>query len=142
MTRITAIAHFVAVTLITTGCAMAQDHLVKATVPFGFAVNGSSLPAGNYTIGSDVKSPNTLSIRNQQHTVNIWAMGLADMNGSSQPGKLVFHKYGDQYFLTEIRYPNSSTKVHFPTSKLEKRAREHTQVAGLATGGDILIALN
>jgi hypothetical protein len=142
MKHITAIAHFVAVTLITTGCALAQDHVVKATVPFDFAVNGSSLPAGTYSIGYDVTDAKILSIRNWQQHVSILALGQTDSNGSAEAGSLVFHKCGEQYFLREIRYPNSGTKVLFLASKREKRAREHIQMASLPANSDVLIALN
>ena len=38
MTRMPALAHLVAVALIGTGSALAQDHAVKATVPFNFKI--------------------------------------------------------------------------------------------------------
>jgi hypothetical protein len=142
MTRIPAIAHLAAVALIATGSAFAQDHGVKATVPFNFTVNGSSLPAGSYTISSDSSSANVLSISNRQEKVNIWAMGLKDRNEPGKAGSLVFNKYGDRYFLNEIRFPHSTTKVHFPASKAEKRAKERSLEAGLNVDSGVLIALN
>ena len=142
MKSITAIAHFVAVTLISTGCALAQDRVARATVPFDFTLNGTSLPAGTYNIGTSIDRPNTLSIRNPKEHVNLWAMGLVNVNEPAEVGSLVFHKYGDQYFLSEIRYPNASRKVSFPASKAEKRAMEHRLDAGLNPNSDSLIALN
>jgi hypothetical protein len=142
MKRITTIAHLVAVTLIATGCALAQDHLVQATVPFAFNINGSSLPAGTYKVGSDFGRANMLSIKNREQSVNIWAIGMVDSNDPSKTASLVFHRYGDQYFLSEIHYANSSSKLHFPASKTEKRVREHTLEAGLPANSDVLIALN
>ena len=70
---IAAIALFVAATFITTGSALAQDHRAKATVPFNFSVNGSWLPAGNYTIGSDSTSANVLNITDREKSVHILA---------------------------------------------------------------------
>jgi len=142
MKRITAIAHLVAVTLIATGCAFAQDHVVQATVPFAFNISGSSLPAGTYKIGSDFGRANMLSIRNRAQGVNVWAMGVVDSNDPRKNASLLFHKYGDKYFLSEIRYANSSRKLRFPASKTEKRTREHTLEAGLPSNSDVLIALN
>jgi hypothetical protein len=142
MKRITAIAHFVAVTLITTGCALAQDRLVQATVPFDFTLNGSSMPAGTYTIGYDIANAKVLSIRNRQRGVDMWAMGVSDANEPSKTGALVFHRCGDHYFLSEVRYSNSSRKIDFPESKAEKRAREHALEAGLPANNNVLVALN
>jgi hypothetical protein len=142
MKRIAAIALFVAATFITAGSALAQDHRVKATVPFNFTVNGSWLPAGNYTIGSDSTSPNMLIITDREKSVHILAMGLTDSNSPSKSSKLVFHKYGNQYFLSQICYADTSTKVQFSTSKAEKRARTQINEAGLRVNNDVMIALN
>ena len=57
MNRISAIALFVAASFVTAGSALAQDHRVQATVPFSFTVNGATLPAGTYTIGSEIHLP-------------------------------------------------------------------------------------
>ncbi len=142
MKRIAAIALFVASTLLTVGSAVAQDRQVKATVPFNFTVNNSWLPAGTYTIGSNSDTPNLLSIRDRAKSVHILAMGLTDPRDSEKVGKLVFHRYGNQYFLSEIRCGSASMNVHFPATKLEKKARTQTQEAGLRVNDDVLIALN
>jgi len=142
MKRIAAIALLVAATLLTTGSAVAQDHRVKATIPFNFTVNDSWLPAGTYTIGSDSNSPNVLNIRDRANSVHILAMGLPDPRDSEKVGKLVFHRYGNQYFLSEIRCGSASMNVHFPATKLEKKARTQTQEAELRVNDDVLIALN
>ena len=142
MKRIAAIALFVASTLLTAGSAVAEDHQVKATVPFNFTVNDSWLPAGTYTIGSNVNTPNLVSIRDQAKGVNILVMGPTDSRDSEKVGKLVFRRYGNQYFLSEIRCGLASMNVHFPATKLEKKARTQTQDAGLRVNDDVLIALH
>jgi hypothetical protein len=55
--------------------------------------------------------------------------------------QLVFHKYGNQYFLSEIRSQESAINVQLATSKQEKRAREDTQQAGLRVNDEVMIAL-
>jgi len=67
------------------------------------------------------------------------------MPNQGNPGKdntLVFHKYGNQYYLSEIRSAGAAIDVHFPTSKAEKQARAHVQEAGLFVNDPVLIALN
>jgi hypothetical protein len=142
MKRIAAAALFVAATLIATGSAWAQDHAAKVTVPFAFTVNNETLPAGSYTISSDSRNAEVLSIRNRQEKVNAWALGMVGSTEANKTGQLTFHKYGDRLFLSEISYPNSSASVHFPVSNIEKRARKQTMEAGLQVNNDILIALN
>jgi len=140
MKRIQTIALVAVAALVTAVNAGAQDHGVKGTVPFNFTVNGSSLPPGTYTISST--GGNVFSLKNQQANVNIWAVGMPRTNEPGQSGSLLFHRYGDRYFLSEIRYPHSSAMVHLPTSRTEKKVRERTLEASVSANNNILIALN
>jgi hypothetical protein len=131
------IALFVASLFITAGV-WAQT--VKATIPFDWTVNGNSVPAGTYTISSLPTDHHILEIRNGGNSVHILSMALDD----SRRGKdnvLVFHKYGDQYFLSEIRSENASMELEFPTSKAEQRAKSQTLEAGVPSSGDVVVAL-
>lgn len=91
---------------------------VEAQVPFAFVANGKTMPSGECTIQIMVNGRTTLSISSgNQH---IYAFPIAD--GSPNPrkkGVLVFHRYGDQYFLTGIRRENGGG-YQFPASKLER----------------------
>ena len=142
MKQITALALFLAATIITAGKAIAQDYAVQATIPFSFTVNGKQLPAGNYTIGTDVTSPRILKISDRTQHANALAMSMPAAEEKHKSNQLVFHKYGDQYFLCEIRSQQSSLNVELPTSRQEKQARSQTQVAGLRVHDEVMIALN
>jgi hypothetical protein len=142
MKRIAAIALFVAATLATTGIASAQEHTVQATIPFSFTVSHRTMPAGTYTIRSADSSPNILAINDWKDSAGVLAMGMPGQANPDHASKLVFHKYGAQYFLSEIRTANSSLNVHFAVSKEETKARAQTQVAGLPVNDSVLIALN
>jgi hypothetical protein len=69
------------------------------------------------------------------------AIALPDSNEQGRANKLVFHRYGSQYFLSEICSEASSMNVRLSTSKQEKRARAETQQAGLRVNDDVMIAL-
>jgi hypothetical protein len=142
MKHITAIALFIAATFITAGKAIAQDYAVQATIPFNFTVNGSQLPAGNYTLGSDVTSPRILKISDRTQHVHVMALSMPSADEKRKANQLVFHKYGNQYFLCEIRSQEPSINVQLATSKQEKRARAETEQAGLPVNNDVMIALN
>jgi|SRR5437868_10205911 len=142
MKHITALALFIAATFITAGKAIAQDYAVRATIPFSFTVNGSQLPAGNYTLGSDVTSPRILKISDRSQHVTAMVIALPSADERSKANQLVFHKYGDKYFLCEIRSQESLINVQLPTTKQEKKARAETQVAGLPVHEEVMIALN
>jgi hypothetical protein len=142
MKRIAAIALFVAATLLTAGRAVAQDHRIIATVPFNFTVSDSLLPAGTYTIGFNSTAPNILSILDRAKSINISALGRTYPRDPEKVAKLVFHRYGNQYFLSEIRFGSALRNIQFPATKLEMKARTQTQLAGLRVNDDVLVALN
>jgi hypothetical protein len=128
MKNLTAIALFVAAGIATAGSALAQDHKVTATVPFNFTVNGRTLPAGTYTLGSEIDSPRMLTISDRQKGVVMTVITVP-------------HRYGNQYFLSEIRTANESMDCHLLTSKQEKWAKAQTQEASVRVNHDVLIAL-
>ena len=134
MKRIIAIALFAASSLSAAGNLSAQEHLVKANIPFDFTVNNNVLPAGTYTISS--LSPNAIQIRN----VNGHAAELSLVQNDEKRSKtpvLVFQRYGNQYFLHEILAANA-LNVTVPRSKREQRRQ---QEAKLQESNQTLIAL-
>jgi hypothetical protein len=77
-----------------------QARRSKANVPFEFMVGDKSLPAGAYTIASATTNGNGLRI--QCAASNDAALALTTaLSGKSHP-KLVFHRYGQRYFLAEV----------------------------------------
>ena len=76
-----------------------------------------------------------------QH-VHVMALAMPSADEKRKANQLVFHKYGDQYFLSEIRSQESAINLQLATSKQEKRAREETEQAGLRVHDEVMIALN
>ena len=98
------------------------------------------VPAGTYTITSTSTDHHILEIRNGNNRVHILSMALDDAS-KGKDNVLVFHRYGDQYFLSKIRSENASMELAFPTSKEEKRAKSQTLEAGVPSSGDVVLAL-
>jgi hypothetical protein len=116
----------------------AQNHEVRANVPFNFVVGSKQLPAGHYTLYSE--SSNMIMVQNsdQRRIIILSRTEEADPRSGSS-SVLVFDKYGDHYFLREIRCPSIALTVEIPSSKLERQIR--TQMAW--QGPDqTLLALN
>ena len=111
------IALFVASLFITAGV-WAQT--VKATIPFNWTVDGTNVPAGTYTITSMPTDHHILEIRNGGNSVHILSMALDD-SAKGKDNVLVFHKVGDQYFLSEILCDWAGVDVVVHPSKVEKR---------------------
>jgi hypothetical protein len=136
MKRITAIALFTVAAFVTAGEAMAQDHAVRATVPFAFTVGGKLLPSGNYEFTTPLTNVIEIKNRDNDHIVAM-ATTNYDRHESRKGGKLVFDRYGDQYFLSEILTP-TAVNVSLPPSKQEKQARQ--QEATIHNASQILVA--
>ncbi len=82
--------------------AYAQDK-VSADVPFEFAVGGKTLPAGTYTIGrASANRPGMLLLHGEDGNGNV-VYAPADFDGREAGTKLVFHRYGNHYFLRAVQ---------------------------------------
>jgi len=136
MKRITVTALFTLAALVTTGGVMAQGRAVRATVPFDFTVGDKLLPAGNYEISKI--SSSTIEVQNRDKHVAIFAAAAYDTHESRNGSKLVFAKYGDQYFLSEILCQPAAINVNLPTSKTEQRTRR--QRAFMNTESQVFVA--
>lgn len=105
-----------------TGLAHAQmGTRINAQVPFNFVANGKTMPSGECTIQIMVKGRTVLSISSgNQH---LFAFPIADEspNGSNKVA-LVFHRYGDRYFLAGIKGAGR-IGYELPASKLESEQR-------------------
>lgn len=77
--------------------------ILRATVPFAFTVENTALPAGTYTVY--VLAPYTMTIKVQsadgRKAVMIAAIPTQKSKESKEV-KLVFHRFGNQYFLAQV----------------------------------------
>ena len=119
MKRINAIALLAIANFAMAGTSFAQSNGVRATVPFDFTVGDKLLPAGTYTIKE--QSHHVIMIQNHDKPIAMLSLVDGDSNKSPNGGKLKFHRYGSQYFLTEILCDRANMNLQVPTSKTEKR---------------------
>ena len=94
---------------------------LKATVPFPFTVGKTEVPAGTYTINSISQS--VIAIRD--HAGRSFFSVVIPERPARKDGtpKLVFNKYGNKYFLSQVSRGLGSNVMQLPTSKLEKELR-------------------
>ena len=103
--------------LFTVAGAHAQS-AARANVPFAFKVGTTQMPAGTYSVQSKVGT-NLVTVRNVQTGTSALAMGRQE-SPSKKTDKLIFHRYGSQYFLTEILGSQGSQAMVLPATKQEK----------------------
>jgi len=141
MKRIAAATLILAAGFLTAGSAIAQTNKATADIPFSFSLNGRTLPAGHYTISTESNNPTVLSVEDREDSVHIMAIALPGADESKRDNTLVFHKYGNRYFLTTIRANNASLSCHLMPSKQEKWAKAQKQEASLRIDNDVVIPL-
>jgi hypothetical protein len=143
MKRIPIIALFTLASLVSVGNVFAQTREVRAFVPFDFSVGNKLLPAGNYAFIAE-KQDQILIRSNDQSQFAVLTRTADEDQTKWVDGKLIFNKYGDQYFLNEVLCSSVALNVDLPTSRTEKKAQH--QMAELQspdknTAAQVYIAL-
>jgi hypothetical protein len=77
---------------------------LRATIPFDFSVRGKIFPAGDYEIRRITDDPGGLIISNVNDMHERAMFGTEPVEARKIPGRgeIVFHRYGDSYFLSEV----------------------------------------
>lgn len=139
MNRINAVAMLTLAASFAVPGARAQKVELKVSIPFQFTVAKTTLPAGRYLISS----PWAGVIRIENVDINVGA-GFQTTHEYRVPGggdKLVFHKYGEQYFLHAVVCSETAEmNVDLPMGNAEKWAR--TREAKLNQADQVLVAAN
>jgi hypothetical protein len=106
--------------LLATASASAQTMPVKMSIPFNFIVNKTALPAGEYTVQSLGLSNTAILLRSTDRQITRTL--LPNVCSSSEPStqnKLVFHRYGSEYFLAQIWRAGYEQGKELPMSRRE-----------------------
>jgi hypothetical protein len=123
LTKIGLLGVFAFVTAVTLVQAQSLAYGLRATIPFDFTVADKKLTSGKYSIGR--------ARQDSDDTV----LSISDVDGSSRvirlsqgvqtlrpkdKGTLVFHRYGDQYFLYQVWPAGETTGRQFVKSRSER----------------------
>jgi hypothetical protein len=108
----------VALTLVALVPAYGQKISATVNIPFSFTVDDVRMPAGEYAVSSPSER-----VVNLQHVGGLEAKATMTNNGwstnSDGRAKLVFHKYGNAYFLAAAWLPDSDHAREFFASPSE-----------------------
>ena len=95
-----------------------QPHNMSADIPFDFNAGTSQMPAGHYTVTS--LSPAMVTLRSDSGQIVTVATHSAETLNPKEPGRLIFHRYGDVYFLAQLWGPGQDTGRELPRSAAER----------------------
>ena len=106
-----------------TGLVNAQTRiLIKADVPFDFVANGVKMPAGECAVETQGQGTATLLIMSGK--AQVFAIPHASWSLSTNKNSvMVFHRYGDRYFLSGIRREGRNEGYELPASRAERELR-------------------
>jgi hypothetical protein len=98
---------------------------MRASIPFEFIVSGRTLPAGKYEIRRLSDDPMTLIISNVDHRRDEAVFTTDSYVENKIPGhsEIVFHRYGDTTFLSEVVTAGYQTARELEPSHAEKTLR-------------------
>jgi hypothetical protein len=132
-------------TVATIGSAQGQagPYKIRANIPFDFLVADKKLPAGEYLIGRALDSGDSvLLIRSVEGRVNALRLTspietVAPKNArTAAEATVVFHRYGDQSFLSEVWPPGATEGRMLIESRSEREAKTRTLAGNMAINAE------
>ena len=109
-----------------------SDH-VRGKIPFDFVVGDKQLPAGEYFIENAQSTSNIIMAIRSRHSVANALTIPVQVRTPTDTAKLVFHRYGDQYFLFQVWQAGTTTGRAVPKSDAERGLERKARVS--APGG-------
>ena len=102
---------------------------IQGNIPFNFSVSNRVLPAGNYSV-SALSTRGVFKLQNRDHNaITIMFLSSPVQASSEQKTKLVFHRYGDTYFLSQVWRGYGDDGVQLQPSKTERVTAERMATA-------------
>ena len=99
--------------------ALAQAQVLQVKVPFTFHSGSQHMAAGVYRV--KIESDHVISIRGESGIVFVMS-NPETARTAPNTGKLIFERYGDEYFLREVWSMGSTTGQRCVRSRQEKEA--------------------
>jgi hypothetical protein len=101
---------------------------LRATIPFDFSVRGKILPAGDYQIRRITDEPDGLLISsvNDKHEHAIFETEAVEAPRITKRAEIIFERYGDSYFLSEVFAGGEQTGREAIPSRQERMLRSES----------------
>jgi len=113
--------------LLVVGSTRAQEPgtSIRVQIPFEFTVKGKTLPAGEYEIRRLMDEPIGLLLRNMhdKHDEVVFETEPKIERSTPRRDELIFTRYGDSYFLSEVLTAGEQTSEESNPSHRERELR-------------------
>ena len=129
-----------ATTLLLASPALSAQNRIDAYVPFDFSVGQTVMAEGNYQVQSISETVEVVQ-NEASHASASLIKAIHVQSAGDHGAMLVFHRYGNQYFLSQIWDGRSNAGIELPESMREK---ELNLAAKLTNDGPetVLVAMN
>ena len=128
----------IAAAALTLPLAAQVTNTISADIPFEFVVGKTTAPAGTYVFSFQAKE-GAERVQLVGTSGRFVETNLEGVYTSPQEPKLVFHRYGNQYFLSGI-WTTSTSRV-IPMSPKEREANKTTLAAAQQMQTEIVLAM-
>ena len=109
---------------VTSANAQSRAHFMRIVIPFEFIINGENLPPGTYTVKRASDKPETLLLSSADGRSRLYILTTnVRVKTRQSESKLVFHQYGDQYFLSQVLEAGENEGRQLFKSRGERTAR-------------------
>lgn len=103
--------------------------MFNVNVPFDFVAGGTNLPAGLYTVRHMMNSNWILLSSSDGRTVSVVQVLEASVPIGKSDTKLVFNRYAEKYFLSQVWTANDHQVHHCVKSGTERELASRTQTS-------------
>ena len=101
---------------------------MRAQVPFDFHVGERLVPAGSYIVKSMTADEQLLRISGDKGSAATTTNSGTEKGNGEGRARLIFHRYGDQYFLSAVWGSDSNGRT-LSESKRERNLRKELRAA-------------
>ena len=134
--RFTVLSFLLMLTAVTVS---AQSKRIRVIMPFSFIVGQKTLPAGEYNLEPNREGSDYVWLLQNRdgHATVLFATDLTRTSEPQEETRLVFHKYGGQYFLSQIWTQGETAGRELPMPRLEHQLAKNSierQMIVLASG--------
>jgi len=102
------------------------NHEMTVSVPFGFIAGDKSLPAGDYSVQVNPERGSVV-LRQEGQSPLILLTNQRESTNTPPRGKLVFKRYGANFFLSEVWNQDNATGQALTPSAAEKEMAHKKQ---------------
>ena len=136
-----ALATFVAFIALAVGSVQAQTgYRIQTNIPFDFTAGETSLRAGSYSV--EMISDNALLLRSIAGKKTVLLLTRATEPGGKDQARIIFNRYGDRYFLSQVCVSGGDVGRELHPSGAERRlAKELSLAKGDAKSQKVQVAL-